>query len=195
MKSLILNWTTAGWRFQNTSIFSKNFEEQWKLLQDVQIKNLDEYFNLDVAEGVWLDQVGELFGMSRDYKSLSGDQFTLDADQLDIPVIYLDGHSGALTDSLYRTLIKIKVDSSKKLFSMPNIRDNLIKILGEENIDVQFLENVDPYTGEYRPMYFQLKLLFKDAVQGKIFMSLLIGYPHLFDKPMGVSYDIICDFM
>lgn len=193
MKSLVLNWVTAGWRFENTKNFAKHFEKQWELLQDVAFKNLDEYFNLNMAGGSWLDQIGNLYGLSRPY-GLVGNSFILDLSILDGEDDVLDGLSGEILDSLYRSLIVLKSTSSGKLFSMKNIKDNIIGLFGEDEVKVEFIENIDYYTGLPKPMYFQLKLYFKSTTVVKAFLSLLENNKHLIGKPMGVSYDIICNW-
>ncbi len=193
MRSLVLNWVTAGWRFENTKIFAKHFEKQWELLQDVALRNLDEYFNLDIASGKWLDQVGTLYGLVRPY-SLVGDEFILDVSRLDDPRDVLDGSTGEVLDSLYKTLIALKASSSGKLFTMKNIKDNIVGLLGEDEVKVEFIENIDYYTELPKPMYFQLKLFFKSSTVLRTFLSLLENNKHLIGKPMGVSYDIICDW-
>lgn len=192
-RRLILNWITAGWRFENTKIFADHFRKQCELLQDVAIKNLDDYYNLPLAEGTWLDQIGEIYGLSRPY-TLAGDQFILDLNMLDDPEVALDGNDGPLLDSLYRTLILLKSSSSSKLFCMKNIADNFKGLFGDD-IKVEFIENIDYYTGKVRPMYFQLKLYFKNASALRVFLQLVENNENLVGKPMGVSYDIICDFL
>lgn len=191
--SLVLNWITAGWRFENTKNFGKHFEKQWELLQDVALRNLDEYFNLDVAEGEWLNQIGTVYGLSRPY-ALVGDQFILDISALDDPNEVLNGNTGEVLDSLYRTLILLKSSSSNKLFSMPNIKENIVGLFGADSVKVEFIENIDYYTQVARPMYFQLRLYFKSPSVLKVFLSLIEENEHLLGKAMGVSYDIICDW-
>lgn len=191
--SLVLNWVTAGWRFENTKNFAKHFKKQWELLQDVALKNLDDYFNMDIAEGKWLDQIGTIYGLTRPY-GLVGDEFVLDLSRMDDPRDVLDGNTDSVLDNLYRTLILLKSSSSNKLFSMLNIKDNIIGLFGEEEVKVEFIENVDYYTELPKEMYFQLRLYFKSSNILKTFLSLIDQNPHLLGKPMGVSYDIICDW-
>lgn len=192
-KSLILNWVTAGWRFENTKNFATHFKKQWELLQDVAFKNLDEYFNMNVAEGEWLNQIGTIYGLARPY-ALVGDQFILDLSALNDPNTVLNGNTGDILDSLYRTLIVLKSSSANKLFSMPNIKENFVGLFGEDEVKVEFIENVDYYTQLPRNMYFQLRLYFKSPTILKTFLSLIEVNPYLLGKPMGVSYDIICDW-
>lgn len=194
MKTLVLNWTTAGWRFQNTEIFAKDFVEKWKIMQDIQLKNLDEFFNIEEARNKWLDLIGEIFGVTRDYVRMRGDAFVLDADQLDTPLTPLDGHEGEILDPLYRILIKLKTASTRKLFTMKNIRDVVYDILGEDSVTVEFIENVEPYSENFKAQYFQLHLYFKSASIGKLFVYLINIFTNLFDKPMGVSYEIFCHY-
>jgi hypothetical protein len=195
MKTLTLNWTTAGWRFQNTEIFAKDFVEKWKLMQDIQLKNLDEFFNLDAASGEWLDIVGKIFGINRDYVRMRGDAFILDYHKMDEDVSYLDGHEGEVIDPLYRVLIKLKTASSRKLFTMPNLRQIVLDLVGEENVRVEFIENVKPYTVDtFQAQYFQMHIYFLDPTYAGIFTLLITVFPELFDKPMGVSYEIFCHY-
>ena len=194
MKTLTLNWTTAGWRFRHTEIFAKDFVEKWKVMQDIQLKNLDEFFNLDAASGVWLDSVGSIFGINRDYVKMRGDAFILDVDKLDEDISYLDGHEGQLLDPLYKMLIKLKTASSRKLFCMPNLRQIVVDLLGEENVRVEFIENKAPYSDNFQAQYFQMHIYFIDPTYAGIFVLLINVFPNLFDKPMGVSYDVFCHY-
>ena len=89
-KELTFSSATLGWRFSHTEIFLKHFVKQWELLQDVQIKNLDEYWNLNVATGEWLKQLGATFHVDKP-QILSGNAFILDIDMLDDESVFLDG--------------------------------------------------------------------------------------------------------
>jgi hypothetical protein len=194
MKTLTLNWTTAGWRFRDTKIFAKDFVEKWKVMQDIQLKNLDEFYNLDEASGEWLDAVGSVFGITRDYVRCRGDSFILDADKMDVDNTYLDGHEGELLDPLYRALIKLKTASSRKLFCMPNLRQIVVDLFGEENVEVKFIENKEPYSETFRAQYFQMHIYFIDPTYAPAFVLLVNVFPNIFDKPMGISYDVFCHY-
>ena len=190
MKSLTLNYTTLGWRFMHTKIFAAYFVGLWELVQDVALRNLDEFYNVDAAEGRWLDMIGNIFNLRRPF-GISGNQFVLDIDRLDDPDVVLDGLAESVQDNLYRTLIKLRGASKNKLFTMQNIADMLKDILGRDQVIVEFRENTDQ-NGNYVPRYFRLLLTFKDSTVAKIFIGLVDLNPDILGKPMGYHYNIYC---
>lgn len=190
---LTFSESTLGWRFSHTVIFLRHFIEQWLLLQDVQLKNLDEYWNLEKAGGVWLNQIGELFTLARPL-GLIGNQFILDIDHLDDPSVFLDGEVGEILDNMYRYLIQLRNVGVNKLFCMKNISELMELVFGAQNIEVQFRENVD-IVGRPREHYFQILLTFKKSEDYRIFVGIAETNPTLFfGKAMGVSYDIYCEW-
>lgn len=192
-KQLTFSDATLGWRFSHTNIFLKNFEGQWELLQDLVVKNLDRYWNLDEAVGSWLDQVGQIFGLKRPYGASSA-QFVLDVDRLDDPDVVLDGEADSVADTLYRTLIKVRNQQPGKLFCMKSISDSFEFVFGKENVKVEFEENKD-IEGNYKPMYFKIILTFKQITTVRTFLGLQKNNPLLLiGKPMGVSYDLFCQY-
>lgn len=192
-QELAFSEATLGWRFSHTKIFLRHFIEQWKLLQDVQLKNLDDYWNINQAGGQWLDQIGELFSLSRPV-GLAGDQFILDMDRLDDESAVLDGDTLDILDNMFRMLLLIRNREPMKLFTMPNIAGIMTEIFGEGNIKVEFRENTD-LNGNYKPQYFRILLTFKSAQDYRLFTSIQTTNPTIFfGRPMGVSYDIYCDY-
>lgn len=190
-KELTFSEATLGWRNSHTNIFLKNFEGQWELLQDLVLKNLDHYWNLDEASGKWLDQLGDIFGLKRPYGS-SGAEFVLDLDQLDDEDVVLDGLPDPILDNLYRVLIKVRNQQPGKLFCMRNIKETFEFVFGKENIKVEFRENTD-VNGNYVPMYFRVIVTFKNPKDAKAFIGLQQNNPLLLiGKPMGVRYDLFC---
>lgn len=188
-KELTFSAATLGWRFAHTEIFLKHFIKQLELLQDVQIKNLDEYWNIEAANGKWLKQVGAIFRLNQP-NSLSGDQFVLDIDKLDDPNVVLDGTTAEIPDALFRSLIVLRSASTMQLFSIPNIAKNLYQAFGSDKIKVEFFENTDNW-GNPKPMYFRILITFKDYETVKTFVGLQDTYPLIMiGKPMGISYDI-----
>lgn len=180
---------TLGWRFSHTDRFLKHFEGQIDLLQDLVINNLDHYWNIDEAKGVWLDKIGEIFGLKRPY-GMSGTQFVLDVDRLDDPDVVLDGEATAVSDIMFRTLIKARNLQPGKLFCMRSIKETFEFLFGVGNVKVDFIENLDIHEEE-RPMYFRIKVTFKNPTDAKGFIGLQELNPFLLlGKPMAVSYDI-----
>lgn len=192
MKSLTLNLTTMGWRFAHTPIFSKNFVEQCNLFQDVALQNLDEFYNIDAAQGVWLDMIGNIFNLKRPY-GINGNQFVLNLDKLNDPTVVLNGYPESVSDNIYRILIKMRAASKNKLFTMKNIKEMLETVLGADNVNVQFRENTNVLE-QYVPRYFRVLLTFRDALTAKIFLGLIDMNPDLLGKPMGYHYDIYCSY-
>lgn len=195
-KTLTFSEATLGWRFAHTEIFLKHFIKQWELLQDVQIKNLDEYWNINAASGDWLKQIGDDFHIEKP-QILSGDAFILDLNKMDNPPgepeVILDGTPEDIADELFRKIIILRSISTMKLFSMKNIADNLYQAFGEDQIKVEFRENTDN-NGNPKERYFRLLLTFKNATMLAVFVGLQETYPLiLIGKPMGVSYDIYVD--
>ena len=141
-KELTFSSATLGWRFAHTEIFLKHFLKQWELLQDVQIKNLDEYWNISAARGEWLKQIGATFHIEKP-QVLSGDAFILDIDMLDDPDVFLDGVLEDIADSIFRKIIILRSISTMKLFSIKNIADNLYEAFGQDQIKVEIFENTD----------------------------------------------------
>lgn len=188
-KELTFSSATLGWRFSHTEIFLKHFVKQWELLQDVQLKNLDEYWNLNVATGEWLKQLGATFHVDKP-QILSGNAFILDIDRLDDESVFLDGTNEDIADDIFRKIIILRSISTRKLFSMKNIADNLYSAFGTDKIKVEFRENTD-LNDQPKERYFRLLLTFKDAGMIKLFIGLQETFPLiLIGKPMGVSYDI-----
>ena len=189
VKQLTFSEATLGWRFAHTEIFLKHFIKQWELLQDVQIKNLDEYWNINAAKGDWLKEIGAIFHIPRP-QVLSGEAFVLDIDMLDDPEVFLDGALEDIGDVFFRKLIILRSISTMKLFSIKNIAENLYEAFGRDQVKVEIFENSDA-NGNYKERYFRLKLTFKNSDMIKLFVGLQETYPLiLIGKPMGVSYDI-----
>lgn len=192
-KQLTFSGATLGWRFSHTEIFLQNFIKQWELLQDVALKNLDEYWNINAASGDWLRQLGVIFHLEKP-QVLSGNQFVLDIDMLDDESVVLDGTPANIADQLFRSVIVLRSASTMQLFSMKNIAENLYHAFGSENIEVEFRENTDRW-GQPKERYFRLLITFKDYETAKAFIGLQDTYPLIMiGKPMGVSYDIYCDY-
>lgn len=188
-KELTFSEATLGWRFAHTEIFLKHFIKQWELLQDVQIKNLDEYWNINEAVGQWLSQIGEIFDTPR-VQTLGANAFMLNVSQLNDSDSRLNGTIEDIEDDLFRKIILIRSLSAHKLFSMKNIADSLYEAFGSDQIKVEFKENVDNF-GNYKPRYFQIILTFKDSEMIRAFSGMQKTHPMLFiGKPMGVSYNI-----
>ena len=189
VKQLTFSEATLGWRFAHTEIFLKHFIKQWELLQDVQIKNLDEYWNINAAKGDWLKEIGAIFHIPRP-QVLSGEAFVLDIDMLDDPEVFLDGALEDIGDVFFRKLIILRSISTMKLFSIKNIAENFYEAFGRDQVKVEIFENTD-INGNPKERYFRLKLTFKNADMIKLFVGLQETYPLiLIGKPMGVSYDI-----
>ena len=192
-KKLTFSSATLGWRFAHTEIFLKHFLKQWELLQDVQIKNLDEYWNINTASGDWLKQIGVAFHVDKT-QVLSDNAFVLDIDMLDDSSVFLDGTNEDIADELFRKIIILRSVSTMKLFSIKNIADNLYEAFGSDQIKVEIFENTD-VNGNYKERYFRLLLTFKDTEMIKLFVGLQETLPLiLIGKPMGVSYDIYVDY-
>ena len=192
-KELTFSSATLGWRFAHTDIYLRHFIKQWELLQDVQIKNLDEYWNINSATGEWLRQLGNIFHVDKP-QILSGEAFILDIDQMDDPSVFMDGSMEDIADALFRKLILIRSASTMRLFSIPNIAENLYEAFGQDQIKVEVFENTDDQ-GNYRERYFRLLVTFKDTEMIKLFRGLQETFPLiLIGKPMGVSYDIYVDY-
>lgn len=191
-KELTFSSATLGWRFSHTDIFLKHFVKQWELLQDVALKNLDEYWNVNSATGEWLKQIGTVFDIERP-KLLSDNAFMLDVDQLDDETKILDGTEEDMSDDLFRKIILLHASTIQRLFSIPNIAENFYQVFGSDQIKVEFIENLDRM-GNPKDRYFQLLLTFKDLDMLKLCVELQDTLPFaLIGKPMGVSYDIYFD--
>ena len=192
-KELTFSSATLGWRFSHTEIFLQNFIKQWELLQDVALKNLDEYWNINVARGEWLKQLGATFHVAKP-QILSGDAFILDIDKLDDEAVVLDGTSEDIADEIFRKIIILRSISTMKLFSIKNIAENIYEAFGRDQIRVEFKENTD-VNDNPKDRYFRLILTFKDTEMIKLFIGLQETFPLiLIGKPMGVSYDIYVEY-
>ena len=112
---------------------------------------------------------------------------------LDDESVFLDGTNEDIADDLFRKIIILRSISTRKLFSMKNIADNLYAAFGTDKIKVEFRENTD-INEQPKERYFRLLLTFKDAEMIKLFIGLQETFPLiLIGKPMGVSYDIYVD--
>lgn len=188
-KQLTFSEATLGWRFAHTEIFLKNFIKQFELLQDVQIKNLDEFWNIKTATGLWLRELGAIFHVPN--PQITGENaFVLDVNKMDDDSIVLDGTTSDMADDLYRNVILIRSICAMKLFSMKNIADAFYQAFGEENIKIEFRENTD-VLNQPEERYFRILLTFKDENIAKLFAQMQDSLPNvLIGKPMGVKYDI-----
>lgn len=193
-KELTFSEATLGWRFAHTDIFLKHFIKQWELLQDVQIKNLDEYWNINAATGQWLNQIGEVFDTGR-VETASSDAFMLNVSRLNDPnEAHLNGITEEVEDELFRKLILMRSLSVNKLFSMKNIADTLYEVFGQDQIKVEFRENTTSQ-GIAKDRYFRVLLTFKDSEMIRAFNGMRLLRPMLFiGKPMGVSYDVYIEY-
>ena len=188
-KELTFSEATLGWRFAHTEIFLKNFIKQWELLQDVQIKNLDEYWNINAATGEWLKQLGEIFDTSK-VQTIGENAFMLNVSRLNDSDSRLNGNIEDVADDLFRKIILIRSLSVNKLFSMKNIADSLYNAFGRDQIKVEFRENTDNFDNPV-PRFFRILLTFKDSEMIRMFNGMQLLHPMLFiGKPMGVSYHI-----
>lgn len=192
-KQLTFSEATLGWRFAHTEIFLKHFIKQWELLQDVQIKNLDEFWNITDAVGLWLRELGAIFHVPNP-RVIGNDAFVLDIDRMDVDSFVLDGTLADLADEMYRKVILIRSVSTMKLFSMKNIADAIYQAFGEDQVKVEFRENTG-IMGNQKPMYFRLLLTFKDQEVAKLFVGMQESLPNiLVGKPMGISYDVFVTY-
>lgn len=192
-KELTFSEATLGWRFAHTEIFLQHFIKQWELLQDVQIKNLDEYWNINVATGAWLSQLGEVFDTAR-VQTLGENAFLLNVSRLNDADSRLNGKVQDVADDLFRKIILMRSLSVNKLFSMKNIAEGLYEVFGRDQIKVEFRENTDDF-GNPQPQFFRILLTFKDSEVIREFNGMLKTHPMLFiGKPMGVSYYIYISY-
>lgn len=192
-KELTFSEATLGWRFAHTEIFLKHFIKQWELLQDVQIKNLDEYWNINAASGTWLNQLGEIFDTAR-VQTLGENAFMLNVSRLNDPDSRLNGKIEDVADELFRKIVLLRALSVNKLFSMKNIAEDLYEVFGRDQIKVEFRENTDDF-GNYKAQYFRILLTFKDSEMIRMFGGMQKTHPMLFiGKPMGVGYHIYISY-
>lgn len=192
-KELTFSEATLGWRFSHTERFLTNFIKQWELLQDVQIKNLDEYWNIKAATGKWLNQLGVIFDTAR-VRTLGENAFMLNVSRLNDTETRLNGTPTEVDDEFFRKIILIRSLAVNKLFCMKNIADALYEIFGEDQIKVEFRENTDSF-GNYQPMHFRVLLTFKSLEMIQKFQGLQVLFPMLFiGKPMGISYHIYVSY-
>ena len=192
-KELTFSEATLGWRFAHTDIFFKHYMKQWELLQDVQIKNLDEFWNVTIATGLWLNQIGEIFDTSR-VQTLGENAFMLNISRLNSSDSRLNGQIEDVADDLYRKIILIRSLSVNTLFSMKNIANSLYEAFGRDQIKVEFRENTDNF-GNYKPQYFRILLTFKDSEMIRMFNGMQQTHPRLFiGKPMGIGYNIYVSY-
>lgn len=193
MKELTFNSTTLGWRFSHTEIFLQHFIKQWELLQDVGIKNLDEFWNIESASGTWLKTIGIDFHIERP-QVLDGNMFILNLDRLNDPDVFLNGTPQDLADSLFRMVILMRSLSTMQLFTMPNIANTFTEVFGAENVKVEFRENTD-LNDQPRERYFRMLIWFKRREDAKVFVGLQETNPLiLIGKPMGIGYDIYAEY-
>lgn len=192
-KELTFSSATLGWRFSHTEIFLQHFIKQWELLQDVALKNLDEYWNINLATGEWLYQLGQILDVER-REMIGDDAFVLDIDHLDDPDVILDGTLKTIADDLYRKIILVRSASTMKMFSIKNVADVLYEVFGQDQIKVEFKENIG-LDGQPKDMWFRLILTFKSPEMIKLFVGLNKTLPViLIGKPMGVGYDLIVNY-
>lgn len=188
-KQLTFSEATLGWRFAHTERFLKHFIKQWELLQDVQIKNLDEYWNINAATGQWLKQLGEVFDTVK-VQTLGENGFMLNVSALNDSQYILNGTPTDVEDDLFRKIILLRSFSVNKLFSMKNIADNLYEAFGTNNIKVEFRENTTNQ-GLPKDRFFRILLAFKELDMLRMFVAMQLLYPRLLiGKPMGVDYRI-----
>ena len=188
-KELTFSEATLGWRFAHTELFLKNFIKQWELLQDVQIKNLDEYWNINSATGAWLSQIGEAFDTPR-VTTVGENAFLLNYSRLNDSSWVLNGSPTDIEDELFRKIILVRSLSTNKLFSMENIADAFYEVFGQDQIKIEFVENKDSF-GQFKPRFFRIVVTFKTVDMLRMFSALQQAWPNLFiGKPMGVSYQV-----
>lgn len=193
VKELTFSSATLGWRFSHTEIFLQHFIKQWELLQDVALKNLDEYWNINAATGEWLKQLGQIFRVPQN-EIIGDDAFVLDIDHMDDPNIILDGTIKTIADDLFRKIITVRSASTMKLFSIKNIADVLHEVFGSDQIKVEIIENIG-LDEQPKDMWFRLILTFKSPEMVRLFDGLQASLPSiLIGKPMGVGYDLIINY-
>lgn len=107
----------------------------YKLAVAASPDDLKNIYNLDKAEGKWLDLIGGIVNVPRWYANFN-DAFTLDIDYLDDPTIVLDGAAGSINDAKYRALIKLSIYRRRKAFSIPNIYEVLNRAFKPHSIDI-----------------------------------------------------------
>jgi hypothetical protein len=115
--------------------------------------SLYDIFDVDLAEGEWLDLIGNLIDVYRPFV-LTGNAFTLDDTLTDDDDYQMDGDGVPAPDDLYRLLInnKIKINNSRQ--TTDEIQQRISDVVGIDRLvweeNVKDITNLIYLTGDTR---------------------------------------------
>jgi hypothetical protein len=107
---MIENKDRQLYQYKNSTRLNILLDRFYDIVKEIAPDNLQNFFNIDLAEGVWLTHLAQLQRVSRNYffESTLGSPFILDISDLDSEDI-LDGVVAPVDDILLRALLKARI--------------------------------------------------------------------------------------
>lgn len=122
-------------QYKNSPSLSTIYDGLFPIFRQASPRDLMNFFDIDRASDKWLDAIGEIFGITRYYSTISN-LFILDIDKLDDSSIRLDGEPSSINDEEYRSLIKVFLFRKGKHFTIENIYEVIQNAFNPYSIDI-----------------------------------------------------------
>jgi hypothetical protein len=134
-----LNFPYVYYQYQNANSLNIILNGIFNLGNDASIQNLNNFFDLDMAEGKWLDQLGLYLGYPRPLLVGNGKIFGYNIGALYNDGYLYNGRNGAkepANDILYRYLLKGTIQKRNSHFTNEEIRASLKSVLGAISVKI-----------------------------------------------------------
>jgi hypothetical protein len=135
---MIVNTDRQLFQYRNSTRLNTLLDEFYDLAKSVAPANLEQFYNVELASGVWLTQLADIFNVKRNYFTGGSGElpFVLDLSDLDSTDI-LDGRKSPMDDFLLRALLKARIlRNSVSTKSIDYIYRVFFIIFGED-LDIQ----------------------------------------------------------
>lgn len=132
----IQNRNRQLFQYKNATRLNAFLDGIYTLVKNYAPDNLENFFDLDAAEGDWLTQLANLFNVPRSYGYYT-DAFILDYSELDGPDL-LNGTASPITDDILKALFRARIKTNAgTIKSIPYITEVFQTIFTPDYLDVQ----------------------------------------------------------
>lgn len=177
----MLDPKTLPWEYQRTVAVKTLYEGLFTLFDESSVGNMTNFFDLNSAEGMWLDKVGAVYNIYRPTNARNNGA-VLDISFLDLDI--LDGIETAVIDEVFRRWIQVNLISSYKFYSMEQIKNDLEYIF--QDTVVTFIDGV---------MSMEIVLTTSNQLMARYIASILLANRHFIGKLPGINTTITLNFI
>lgn len=164
-------------QYKSAEKFLTLWDELFDVADQTGACDLYSFFDLENAEGIWLDYLGLIFNQGRELTTF-GNIFTYDVDSYDSGAVY-DGEKSPLPDSDYRALIWSRIANNATSGTVNEIIGVLTTALNVDNVTiVQGVKDLD------------ITIDFTDSSSLETFNALSAVKKNWFGVPAGVSFTV-----